>query len=235
MDERPGRSDDDLSVEFLGMRTRAVGELGFGRQADIVLDPHNRYLHGEAGRFRRESSGWVLHNTGTRLPLRLLHQTGMRFELPPGTHAAVPAGHARVQLQAGPTLYELEVVLDTPELPPDVMRHRTGTLFYGRDLSPAQVDYAVTLAAPRLRGEPGPLPTQAEIARRWGVSQGTVRRTFENIRDRLRDEGVRRIDTPEALVDYLVVNGIVTRAMLDDARLDRPGGPVRRAELTGDR
>ena len=222
---------DELVVEFLGLRTRAVGVLGFGRKDDIVLDPSNMFLHGTAGRFRRDDSRWLLENVGSTLRLRYLHQTGLRMELPPGTGVVLPIGHGRVQLKAGPAVYELEVFAERVGGDEAVTARRTGTLFYGRDLTPAQVDYALTLAAPRLEGSGAPLPSFVEIAELWGVSHGTVRRTFEDIRDRLRSEGVRGLEHPDDLVDYLIVNGILTYGMLVEARIGKPGGPVRRSDL----
>ncbi len=222
----------ELTVEFLGMITRAVGPLSFGRAAEVVLDPDNLYLHGEAGEFRPETSSWALHNVGTTLHFRLLHQTGQRADLPPSTNTRVPPGHGRVRITAGPTTYEFDYFLRAAGERPEVSRRQTGTLFYGRDLTPAQADYALTLAEPRLLGFAGRLPTKAEIANLWGVEPGTVDRTFQDIRDRLRGEGVRGIDTPEGLVEYLVVNDIITVEMLREARLHSPDGPVRRATMT---
>ena len=223
----PGR----LTVVFLGLSTMAVNSLGFGRNADVVIDADNQYLHGEAGRFRAEAHGWALHTTGSTLPLRLLHQTGLMVDLPPATSTRVPGGHGRVQVTAGPTTYELDYFFDTDGPSSDITRRRTGTLFYGRDLTAAQVDYAVTLAEPRLLGLRQPLRTHAEIGAIWNVSPGTVRRSFEEIRDRLRAEGVKLIDSQERLIDYLIINRVVTLEMLSAAKLHAQDGPVRRRDV----
>lgn len=223
-----------LDVDFLGLTTRAVGSFTFGRAAELVLDADNLYLHGEAGEFRPEAWGWVLCNVGSTLHFRLLHQTGQRADLPPSTSTAVPAGHGRVRITAGPTTYEFDYFLQPVGDSAAVARPRTGTLFYGRDLTPAQADYALTLAEPRLRGSSDRLPTKAEIANLWGVGAGTVDRTFQDLRDRLRNEGVRGIDSPAGLVEYLVVNDIITVRMLDAARLHSVDGPRRRASMPTD-
>ena len=227
--EDPGPGE--LTVEFLGRTTRAVPPLSFGRVAELVLDRDNLYLHGEAGEFRVEASVWVLHNVGSTLHFRLLHQTGQRADLPPSTNTRVPPGHGRVRITAGPTTYEFDYFLQAAGESPNAARERTGTLFYGRDLTPAQADYALTLAEPRLLGTSDRLPTKAEIAALWGVEAGTIDRTFQDIRDRLRSEGVRDIDSPEGLVEYLVVNDIVTVKMLESARLHGPDGPRRQASM----
>jgi len=215
----------------MGLSTLAVGSLGFGRLAEVVVDVDNPYLHGEAGRFRHQPSGWAIHNTGSTLPLRLLHQTGIVTDLPPGSGVALPVGHGRIQVTAGPTTYEVDYFLDGADPLPGVTKRRTGTLFYGRNLTPAQIDYAVTLAEPRLLGSRSPMPSHAQIADVWGVSQGAVRRTFETIRERLRAEGVRMIDSQERLLDYLIVNRVVTVELLEAARIHQPDGPVRRADI----
>jgi len=220
-----------LTVVFLGRSTPAHRELTFGRFGDVVLDPHNLYLHGEAGRFRYENNGWHLFNTGSILHLRLFHGTGQKVELPPTTSTSVPAGVGVVEITAGPLNYELTYKYQQTIPEPSFAASDTGTRFYGNQLTPAQIDYAVTLAAPRLRGKGEPLPTHAQIARLWGVEPGTVGRTFEEIRARLRRQNVRAIETPEKLVEYLVVNRVVTVSMLNQARLNCPDGPTRRAVI----
>lgn len=224
-----------LIIEFLGRRHIAVDGFTFGRRAELVLDADNPYLHGIAGRFRLTGAGWSVDNAGSTLHFRLLHQSGQMIELPPGASGGVPSGHGRIRLTAGPTTYELDYFLEDSEIDPVAPAARTGTLFYGRNLSPAQLDYAVTLAESRLRGLVPVLPTHAEIARRWGVSERAVAKTFEAIRSRLRQEGVRGISHQEQLVEYLVINRIVTLEHLEDARLDRPDGPRRRAVVLAER
>lgn len=224
-------ADSCLLIEYLGKRLNATHGFTFGRRAELVLDPDNQYLHGKAGELRTGPGGWTIHNVGSTLHFRLLHQTGQMIELPPTTMATIPAGHGRVRIVAGPLTYEFDYFLDQTESGTPPHPERTGTLFYGRDLTPAQLDYAVTLAEARLRGIAAVPPTHAQIAARWGVAERAVARAFEDIRERLRREGVRSISRQEQLVEYLVVNRIVTLQQLEAARLDQPDGPRRRADI----
>ncbi len=220
-----------LTIEFCGMRCLATDEFTFGRSADLVLDADNAYLHGEAGRLQRRGEDWFVRNTGSRLHLELLHQTGLYVELPPSADARMPAGNGHVRVTAGGTTYEFGYHRRSED--PETVTEFDGgnTLFYGRDLTPAQIDYAVTFARFRLQGLRKPPPTQPEIARLWQVTPRAVNKTFEDIRRRLRDEGVRRIGTQEDLLEHLVLNRIVTIEHLEAARLDRPDGPVRRSDI----
>jgi len=163
--------------------------------------------------------------------LELLHETGLHVERPPKASARIPIGHGRIRVAAGGTLYEFGYVHASVGTTTDLGADRSNTLFYGRDLTPAQVDYAVTLARFRLRGLHRPPPTQAAIAELWCVSTRAVNKTFEDIRTRLRNDGVQRISTQEDLLEYLVLNRIVTIENLEAAQLDRPAGPIRRSEI----
>lgn len=220
-----------LTVMFVGTAHAVTDGFGFGRDAALVLDEANRYLHGEAGRFNRGPGGWSLHNTGTRLHLKVVHGTGQIVELPPGAATMLAPGRGTIRIKAGPSAYELAYDLEGGPPAPEPGQGGSDTLPYGRALTPAQLDYVLALAEPRLRGWTLKLPTSAEIARRWGVSERTVSHAFEEVRVRLREAGVRRITAPEQLVEYLVVNRIVTLELLEAAGFDDPDGPRRRADI----
>lgn len=206
--------------------------LTFGREADLVLDQENRFLHREAGRFRHKDGRWQLQNTGSILHVQLVHRSGQVVELPPGDRASLPSGVGTVRLTAGSTTYEIgyeldpsgTTTVDPPALPP------SDTVPYGRALTPRQIDVAVTLARHRLVGLRLPPPGHAEIARLWGMTARNVGKTIEEIRRRLREGEfeVEGIETQETLIEHLVTNRLVTLDDLDAARLDDPDGPVSR-------
>ncbi len=223
-----------LRIEFCELSCIATDELTFGRRSELVLDAHNPYLHAEAGRLRLRDDDWFVYNTGSRLHLQVLHQTGFFVELPPSASARIPAGHGRIRVSAGGSNYEFDY-FHADDGQTVFAGKETGTLFYGRDLTPAQIDYAVTMARYRLRGLRTPPPTQAEIAELWSVSLRAVNKTFEDIRQRLRSEGVHRVTAPEDLLEYLVLNRILTVEHLDDALLDSPEGPRRRSDILRER
>ena len=146
----------------------------------------------------------------------------------------VPSGSGWIDLRAGPCDYRLDYRLVGGDTTSDFTVERGDTETYGVGLTPRQLDFALTLASNRLLGRTG-FPSHAEIAERWTVSRSTVERTFEHIRARLRADGVTRIGTQELLVDHLVRNGVVTLAMLEEARIGEPGGPIRQQDLRPDR
>lgn len=225
------RTGSILVVEYRGALERVTIGLSFGRSADIVLDPANLHLHRETGRFRRRGAEWLLHNTGSRLHLQLHHSDGLHTELPPGTSIRVPAGRGAVRVEVGGDHYELSYRLDPTGQTTRVSGSATDTVPFGGDLTPAQIDYAVTLARHRLVGLRLPPPGQSEIASLWGVSPRTVAKTFEDIRVRLRAEGVERIETPDDLIEHLVSNRVITTEHLVAAGLDDPSGPHRRRDI----
>ena len=219
-----------LEVTYRGRVYAVTTALAFGRSAQLVLDADNRYLHGEAGRFRAKGPEWFLHNTGSRLHLNLGGADGQLAELTPGNATIVPAGLGWVRVAAGGVTYELAFRLEASGATTRLAARSTGTVPFGSPLTPAQIDYAVTLARHRLVGLRLPPPGQTEIARLWGVTARTVGKTFEDIRARLRSDGVDGIETPSDLIEHLVTNRMVTIEHLVAAGLEDPDGPFRHGQ-----
>jgi hypothetical protein len=219
----------DLVVEYIESTLRPKAQLTFGRSAELILDADNGYLHRQAGRFRNAGGIWWLDNRGSRLRLKMVSNDGSVIDLQAGASAPLAGLQGTVSLEAGPTRYELCYRIESG----DPMRRDTTenvrvgdiTATYGAALTAREVDFVIVLAQNRLTGRGGPLPSQEDVATAWGVSKKTVDNTLQRLRSKLRASGVRRIDTSETLVDYLVAQGFITIKDLEWARLEGPEGP----------
>ncbi|MEM7325113.1 MAG: hypothetical protein AAF531_18635 [Actinomycetota bacterium] len=219
-----------LVVQFIEQTLRPEAVLSFGRNADLILDPDNAYLHRQAGRFKLIGDIWWLENRGTRLRLKMVSGDGSVIDLHPGASSPVLGTSGTVSVVAGPTRYEVGYWLEAEPaaLTSDTTRNiRVGadTMTYGARLTPRELDFVVVLAHGRLTGRGGPLPSHADIADIWGVSAKTVDNTLQRLRAKLRDRDVRFLDSSESLVEYLVGQGFVTIRDLEWAAIDTPEGP----------
>lgn len=227
---QPDPEATNLTVRFVGECYRPRANLTFGRDADLVLDD-NSYLHRKAGRFRLRSGTWWLENLGSRLRLTMLASDGSLLDLQPGAASPLLGLGGEVSLTAGPTRYQLDYELEADQLTdPDTIgvgERDTGvdTITYGAILTPREMDFVVVMAQGRLTGRLGPLPSHGEIAAIWGVSHKTVDNTLQRLRSKLRKQQVSYVQSSETLVEYLVTQGLVTKADLEWASLDSPHGP----------
>lgn len=224
-----------LVVQFIEQTFRPESELAFGRNAELVLDPDNGYLHRRAGRFRLIGDIWWLENRGSRLRLKMVSSDGSVIDLHAGASSPVLGQSGVVSLVAGPTRYEVGYWLEEelPVLKSETLRGTpvgAETVTYGAKLTPRELDFVVVLAQGRLTGRGGPLPSHADIADTWGVSKKTVDNTLQRLRSKLRTKDVRFLDSSEMLVEYLVSQGLVTMHDLEWAQLDQPDGPRTAAE-----
>ena len=209
--------------------------LSFGRNADLVLDSDNAYLHRQAGRFKVIGDIWWLENRGSRLRLKMVSSDGSVIDLHAGASSPVLGNSGIVSLIAGPTRYEIGYWTEADQSSPEAETLRgldvgADTMTYGARLTPRELDFVVVLAAGRLTGRGGPLPSHADIAYAWGVSKKTVDNTLQRLRSKLRTNDVRFLDTSEMLVEYLVSQGFVTMRDLEWAALEEPNGPRTAAE-----
>ncbi|MEM7275277.1 MAG: hypothetical protein AAF547_19530 [Actinomycetota bacterium] len=219
-----------LVVQFIEQTFRPDTMLSFGRNADLVLDSDNGYLHRHAGRFKMIGDIWWLENRGSRLRLKMVSSDGSVIDLHAGASSPVLGNAGIVSLVAGPTRYEIGYWLEADQrsLGADTMRGLdvgADTMTYGARLTPRELDFVVVLAKGRLTGRGGPLPSHADIAEVWGVSKKTVDNTLQRLRSKLRTNDVRFLDTSEMLVEYLVSQGFVTIRDLEWAAIDEMTGP----------
>ncbi len=230
----PGRASGEPHIEFCGVDT-AVARTPFtiGRDADLVVDEDNRYLHRQFLVVDCHNGLWTIANAGTQLSARVSHQGGrVEAHLAPGGVLALTAS-ATVRFSAGPTTYELS--LHVPTAPTAAPRLRagngagTGDATMGRiALSPEQLLVVVVLAEPMLRAghvlAAAALPSNVTAARRLGWTVTKFNRKLDVVCAKLADRGVRGLRGGSAglasnrrarLVEYAVTAQLVTSSDLE--------------------
>jgi hypothetical protein len=230
-----GRRDvTELAVEFAGEERIVIDRLAFGRKADLDIDD-NRHLHRQVGEFFADGGLWWLKNVGTRTHLIVIGSDGGRIELPPDSVVALTAPSGSVRFSAGSTRYELTFRQSNVRVPGargELRLLGESTTQPGLVMTPREVDFAVTFARHRLLGVDAPTPTYAEVAELWGVSIKTLDNTLQTLKRKVKDAGLGRDLTLDAIVVVLVRQGFVT---LDDLRWANLDTPSPRPAVTGPR
>ncbi|HUG00131.1 MAG TPA: hypothetical protein VMM60_18545 [Ilumatobacter sp.] len=230
-------------VEFCGeLRTVDTGSPGaftIGRDADLVLDDDNRFLHRHFLALGEQQGMWLLHNVGSQLTATVSDSEG-RLEafLAPGAVLPLVFAHTIVRCTAGPTTYEFSILFDEPAFRvgrrddnPDGTRGPTADTTdatVGRvDLTPEQLVMIVALAEPALRGDGRAstmLPSSTDAAIRLGWTITKFNRKLDNVCSKLAANGVRGLHGDAArlasnrrarLVEYALAVRLVTRADLE--------------------
>lgn len=225
-------------VEFCGeLRTVDTDVFTVGRDADLVLDDDNRFLHRHFLSLSEQHGVWLLTNVGSQLTATVSDSDG-RLEafLAPG--AVLPLVFARtvVRCTAGPTTYEFAITFDEPPFQSGralddslgQVRVDTTDATVGRvDLTPEQTVMIVALAEPALRGDGRAstmLPSSNDAALRLGWTITKFNRKLDNVCSKLTATGVRGLHGDAArlasnrrarLVEYALAVRLITRADLD--------------------
>jgi hypothetical protein len=237
---------DSLEVTFLDeLYTAEPGRsLTFGREADIVIDGHNQFMHRLIGRFVHHNQVWWLSNIGGRISLTAIEGSGKVVALPPGDSLALTSTRGLVRFEAGALNYEpgyaLPSALELPaagpagagegaDPPAGPMRVTRLTQDFGViPLNQEQRLLLVLMCEHRLRdpaADPGALPANAEMASVLGWSPKKFDRKLDYLCARLSDQGVRGLRGGKgveatarrlALVDHAIGNGLVA---IDDLYL----------------
>jgi hypothetical protein len=237
----------ELTVDFVGetYTPDPAGTFTIGREADLVLDPDNGFLHRRFLALSVAGGLWWLSNVGARLTATVTDAAGaMQAWLAPGASLPVVFGHTIVWFTAGATTYEVDLLLaGSPfeavvplAVPAEVA---AGSATIGRvSLTPAQKLMVVALCEDALRrGGRGPssIPTSAAAAARLGWPVTRFNRKLDNVCDRLSSLGVRGLhggpdrlasDRKARLVEYALSTRIVGPADLALLEPDAPGAPV---------
>ncbi len=103
-------------VEFCGELTPVeASPFTVGRDANLVLDEDNRYLHRQFLALVEQQGIWLLSNVGTQLTATVSDADG-RLEafLAPGGMLPLVFARTVVRCTAGPTTYEFSVLFDEP-------------------------------------------------------------------------------------------------------------------------
>ena len=202
-----------LQVEFSGewFEPDPAKRFTIGRHGDLAIDD-NPYLHRHFLQFEVNAGMWMLRNVGSRLSATFVDSRG-HFQglLRSGAFLPVIFGASFIRFGAGPTTYEVGVLLEDPpleELEPPVT-DAEGTRTRGDVvLTEAQRLCIVALAEPALRqGLSGPsrLPKNREAAARLGWTESRFNRKLDDVCAKLDRAGVRGLrGTEDSLAGRLV-------------------------------
>ncbi|MFP5487051.1 MAG: hypothetical protein ACLGHQ_01925 [Acidimicrobiia bacterium] len=209
-----------------------------GRDADLVVDDDNRFLHRQFLALSEQQGLWLLANVGTQLTATVSDVDG-RLEafLAPGAVLPLVFDETVVRFTAGPTTYELTVQLPEPTfITSDVGHDTQGDTTIGRVvMTPDQLRLVLALAEPALLGTGragSTLPSSGEAAPRLGWTITRFNRKLDNVCQKLAAHGVRGLhgepgrlasNRRARLVEYALAVRLVTRHdlhLLDTSRLD---------------
>ncbi|TBT83751.1 hypothetical protein ET989_10545 [Propioniciclava sinopodophylli] len=225
-----------LTVDFLGERYHPSRDVPFtiGRDAALVIDDDNGFLHRQFLSITFASGLWWLSNVGTQLTATVSHDEGrVQAWLAPEASLPLVFEHSVVWFTAGATTYDFELHLTdslltpmTAELNPD------GSATMGRvTLTPDQRLLVVALCEHVLRrGDRGAaaVPQSAAAAARLGWPVTKFNRKLDAVCSKLADTGVRGLhggpsklasSRKARLVEYAMAARIVTA---DDLELLPP-------------
>jgi hypothetical protein len=202
-------------VEFCGDVLAVETPFTIGRDAHLVLDVDNRYLHRHFLSLSEQHGIWLLSNVGTLLTATVSDADG-RLEafLAPGGVLPLVFARTIVRCTAGPTTYEFSVLFDEPafrvgrcgESSTDLEEETAvggaaglsgalGDATVGRvSLSAEQLLMIVALAEPALRGNgraATTLPSSTEVAIRLGWTITKFNRKLDGVCAKLAANGVR--------------------------------------------
>ena len=204
-------------------------ELSFGRNADIVIDDANQFMHRIVGSFVWHRDSWWVRNSSRHAEIELLAETGKRVTIPAGSSELLD-GPGVIRFDAGASSYELEYALDTEISLPTVELPRDEddsylTRDFGRiPLNEEQRAMLTELCRIRLTdpsATAADIPPNAEIANRLGWSLRKFDRKLDYICRRLAEEGVRGVrgvkgveatDRRAVLVEHMITSGQITVA-----------------------
>lgn len=191
-----------VSVEFCGevIPVTADEPLVIGREGDIEVDD-NPYLHRSFLHVEHDAGLWWLRNVGSTLTATVADPSGaFQAWLAPGARIPLAFERLTVWFTAGPTTYDLDVVVSSPAFQ-SVERDVTapddahGETTVGRvSLTPDQKLLLVALCEDFLRrpsAGTGTVPSSAQAAERLGWALTRFNRKLDNVCQKFADAGVR--------------------------------------------
>jgi hypothetical protein len=220
-----------VTVDYCGELYYPLAERPFlvGREADLVLDDENPFLHRVFLSIEQENGLWWLNNVGSALHASVSASNGLfQAWLAPASRLPIVFSHMVVWFTAGDMTYEIEILQDdAPYEPVNPIQPSDGQLTVGGvHLTPDQRVLIVALAEDVLKNMnrgAGAIPTSAAAARRLGWELTKFNRKLDNVCSKLAAMGVRglhggpgRLATSRKarLVEYAVGTQIITRADL---------------------
>ncbi|MGY1742155.1 MULTISPECIES: hypothetical protein [unclassified Blastococcus] len=187
------------AVVFCGERhdLRPGAAFTIGRDADLVVDDDNPFLHRRLLSIEQTGGLWWLANTGARLTATVSDRDGLlQSWLGPGAAVPLVLPHTVVLFTAGPTTYEVEVLVPATYVPVGAARDAGdgATTLAPPVLTPSQYLLVLALSEPLLRqavGGRAEIPTNVEAARRLGWALTRFNRKLDNVCQKLARSGVR--------------------------------------------
>jgi hypothetical protein len=239
------------TVVFCGERhdVRAGSSFTIGRDADLVVDDDNPFLHRRLLSLEHTAGLWWLANTGARLSATVSDSDGLlQTWLAPGTAVPLVLPHTVVLFTAGATTYELELFVAGAYTPTGTARDNgDGTTTLAPPvLTASQFLLILALAEPLLRqGGRGrtEIPSSAEAAKRLGWALTRFNRKLDNVCQKLTRSGVRGLHGAPGLlasgrrarlVEYAVTSRLVTREQLYLLDVTSETDPSRSDDDAGD-
>jgi hypothetical protein len=220
-----------VTVDFCGeiYPVQPGRPLVIGREGDLAIDD-NPYLHRRFLQVGDSDGLWWLANVGNALTATVADEQGtMQAWLAPGARLPLVFDRTVVWFTAGPTTYELDVLLHSPPFVPVTEQVADGgTATIGRmTFTPDQRLLILALCEPVLRNGArgaGGIPSSADAARRLGWTITKFNRKLDNVCDKLTRAGIRGLhggpdklamNRRARLVEYAMAARVVERADLD--------------------
>lgn len=220
----------EVQIEYCGEWHPVSKDRPFaiGRDADLVVDDDNPFLHRRLLQVGWSEGFWLLANIGARLPVTVTDGDGrMQSWLAPGARLPLVFGRTTVVFTAGPTTYELALHTAEPVFTEVHPASPEGTTTIGAlVLTESQRLLILSLAEPLLLREGsgrGEIPTNAKAAQRLGWVLTRFNRKLDNVCDKLDRIGVKGMrggpgshatNRRARLVEYAVAARLVTRSDL---------------------
>ena len=232
------RGRDRPVLDFCGEITVVEHDpFTIGRDADLVVEDGNRFLHRHFLTLSSRQGVWLLTNVGGQLTATVSDLDG-RLEafLAPGAVLPIVFVHTLVRFTAGPTTYEFTVELPVPTFSASrIDLTDSGDTTVGRVvMTPDQMRLVLALAEPALRDgnrAATTMPSSSDAAARLGWTTTKFNRKLDNVCQKLAGQGVRGLhgepgrlasNRRARLVEYALAVRLVTR---DDLGLLDPVGP----------
>lgn len=221
-----------LTIDYCGELYEPTPGIPFtlGREADVILDEDNVFLHRQFLSVIYSHGLWWLCNVGSQLTATVSHSEGkVQAWLAPGAMLPLVFGDTAVWFTAGQTTYEFDMTQDEALLVPvNAEPEPDGSTTMGQvSLTPDQKLLILALAEDILaRGDrgAGSIPQSAAAAARLGWALTKFNRKLDNVCSKLADVGVRGLhggptklasSRKARLVEYAVASRIVTIDDLD--------------------
>lgn len=219
------------TIHFCGETTEVDHQpFTIGRDADVVIEDDNRFLHRNFLSLTSQQGVWLLANVGARLTATVSDTEG-RLEafLAPGAVLPIVFGETLVRFTAGPTTYEFTIVLAEPSFSAGQLEpNDSGDTTIGRVImTPDQMRLVLALAEPALLGgqrAATAMPSSGDAAQRLGWTTTKFNRKLDNVCQKLAAQGVRGLhgepgrlasNRRARLVEYALAVRLVTGDDLD--------------------